>query len=68
MEYPFEAFFVGSSDANYEFSGTPPEGFSGHSIGYGLGAHYDELWDWGAITDPDIRDYVYETYKPYNWP
>lgn len=68
IEYPFESFFQGSIDGAFEITPLPTEDYSDFAFYYVGGANYDEIWDWDAITDPVIRDTVYERYKPYNWP
>ena len=68
VEYPFEAVFNGGFDSTYELSTPPTDDFWHNAFGYGEGASYDDVWDWDAITDPEIRDIIYERYKPYNWP
>lgn len=42
-----------------------PEGTS--QIGY-YQVSYDDAWPWDSITDPDIRDAVYNRYTPWNSP
>jgi hypothetical protein len=44
-----------------------PEGADRVSYGY-FGLTYDEAWPWDDITDPTIRDAVYERYTPWNTP
>lgn len=41
--------------------------FGESQIGYD-DISYDDAWPWDEITDPDIRDAVYERYTPWNTP
>lgn len=72
VQFPFEAPFPdhGAWDASTiaRVAPPPPSFDDDHYIGYVGGITYDNAWDWDAITDPTIRDAVYDRYTPYNWP
>ena len=68
VQYPFELPFQGSFDYNYALPTPPTDDFFEHVVGYNGTINYDSAWDWAAITDPDVRDAVYDQYRPYNLP
>lgn len=67
---PFEFTFVPHS-AFYGYGDRPwdkkPEGTDDFYIQYG-DLTYDEAWPWDEITDPAVRDALYEMYTPWNNP
>jgi hypothetical protein len=69
IQYPFDELLAdhcGLDEATGGGGGLPEDCTSNRMITYGPGASYDEMWNWDAITDPEIRDLVYERYTPFN--
>jgi hypothetical protein len=67
---PFSISFVDHSSLDYALDTDsdlypPPAG--AEEVWYHI-AGYDTSWPWDEITDPAIKDAVYERYKPWNMP
>lgn len=69
VQYPFDNFYEEHAAWDYNYDGFPPDDDAfRHAIYYDGNISYDTVWDWGAITDPAIRDLVYDAYTPSNVP
>lgn len=70
VQYPFDVFFGEHSTWDYSYGAGPGGTFEYDGLGivYFGDLNYDTTWSWDAITDPDIRDAVYDRYTPYNVP
>lgn len=67
VQYPFDMLYADHASWDMNLGSVGPHN-SYHYMNYAEGFTYDNVWDWDAITDPAIREAVYERYTPSNWP
>lgn len=69
FRFPFEVHFEDHAGFDLNQADIPEDKPLGYVIAHYLyDQPYDEAWPWDDVTDPTIREQVYERYTPYNLP